>query len=285
MSEIHPGWVDVHLHLTDPAFAGEEDEVLERAWAAGVRWVVTCGTDLADSVGAVELARRYPGRVWATVGVHPHQAKSWALETEAELEELAADPHVVAIGEIGLDFHYDFSPRDVQEEVFRRQLRLARRLGLPVVIHSREAAAETLAAVREEGPVEGLLHCFSGDAAFAREVLELGLFISVGGMLTFKKMETLRQVVAAAPRERICLETDAPYLAPVPHRGKRNEPAWVAESGKALAALWGAGVDETAEMTTANAHRLFPRASRFGVEQGGGAGDAGGGHHRSPVGR
>jgi len=170
---------------------------------------------------------------------------------------------VVAIGEIGLDFHYTFAPRDVQEAVFRRQLRLARRLSLPVVIHSREATAETLAVLREEMPVEGVLHCFTGDPELAQGGLELGLFLSVGGMLTFKKMEALREAVATLPRDRICLETDAPYLAPVPYRGKRNEPAWVVESGKALADLWGVDPDEAAAVTAANARRLFPRVAEW----------------------
>lgn len=252
-------WVDSHLHLTDDAFQGEEEEVLQRAWAAGLGWVVTCGTDLGSSRRAVDLARREPGRVWATVGFHPHEARLWEEGSEAALQELAADPHVVAIGEIGLDFHYDHSPREVQDRVFRRQLRLARRLGLPVVVHSREAEAETLAALKEEGPVRGLLHCFHGDEAFAAAVLDLGLYVSVGGMLTFPSMDDLRRVVATLPRDRVLLETDAPYLAPVPHRGRRNEPAWVIENGRALAALWGMEPLEVARLTTANARRLFAR--------------------------
>lgn len=257
------GWVDMHLHLTDPAFQGEEAAVLARAWAAGVQWVVTSGTDLESSQRAVALARRFPGRVWATVGFHPHEAGQWTEASEAALEGLAGDPHVVAIGEIGLDFHYTFAPRDVQEAVFRRQLRLARRLSLPVVIHSREATVEILAVLREEMPVEGVLHCFTGDPELAQGGLELGLFLSVGGMLTFKKMEALREAVATLPRDRICLETDAPYLAPVPYRGKRNEPAWVVESGKALADLWGVDPDEAAAVTAANARRLFPRVAEW----------------------
>ncbi|BAS29000.1 hydrolase TatD [Limnochorda pilosa] len=253
-------WVDVHLHLTDETFRGEEEAVLRRAEESGIAWVVTSGVDLESSERAVELARRHPGRVWATVGVHPHEARLWDEGSEAALERLAADPHVVAVGEIGLDFHYDHSPRDVQARVFRRQIRLARKLGLPVVIHSREAPGETLAALREEGRAEGLLHCFHGDQAFAREVLDLGLFVSVGGMLTFRSMDGLRQVVTGLPRERVCLETDAPYLAPVPHRGRRNEPAWVIESGRVLATLWHMEPLEAARLTAANARRLFRRA-------------------------
>jgi len=244
--------VDAHCHLTGAYAEGAAAEVqLARARAEGVEGFIAVGTDLADSREVLDLARRTPG-VQASLGVHPHEAKSWSAEAEAELEALCADPAVRFVGETGLDFHYDLSPRAEQEAAFRAQIRLARRVGKPLMIHTRSAPEETLRVLREEGASAGIIHCFSEDRAFAEGALDLGFHLSFSGILTFKKAEAIREVAAWAPLDRILVETDAPFLAPVPYRGKPNEPGYVRFTAQALAELRGLDPRRLAETTTRN---------------------------------
>lgn len=256
--------VDSHAHLGDAQLAGDLAGVLARASAAGVAAVVDVGADVASSRLAVATASRWPA-VWATVGVHPHDAAGADDAAFAELRRLAAEPRVVAIGECGLDYFRDLSPRDVQRRVFARQLALARELGLPAVIHCRSAQAEGSDAYAEcldvvaaelGCPARGVLHCFQGDGAVARRALGLGLRIGIGGSLTFPREEALRRTVAELPLERLLLETDCPYLTPRPKRG-RNEAAYVRHTAECLAALLRLPLGRVAEATTAGARELF----------------------------
>ena len=238
---------------------------IARMREAGMRGCVTIGTDLEESRRAAALAERH-GDVWATAGLHPHDAKDWSAEIEREFRALAESERVVAIGEIGLDFFRDLSPRGRQHEALRAQLGLASELGLPVVIHSREAHepcfAELAAWVSGGGadgigdPV-GVLHCFSGDAELASRYAELGFMISFAGPVTYPKSEALRGAAAALPEDRIVVETDCPYLPPQTRRGEKNEPAWAAETAGLIAELRGVAPERLAEQTTANAARLF----------------------------
>ena len=249
--------VDSHAHLDDRKLASQQDAILARAREAGVAAVVNIGADVASSRASVALARR-EAMVSAAVGIHPHDASEAVEASWGELERLAADDCVVAIGECGLDFYRDLSPRDVQRQVFARHLALAEAVGLPVVIHCRDAYAECLGIVRSEraAPVRGVLHCFQGDAAAARAALDLGLYVAVGGSITFPREEALRRVVADLPLERLLVETDAPYLTPRPKRG-RNEPAYVRIVAQRLAEMLGVSFERVAEATTANARSLF----------------------------
>lgn len=251
--------VDTHAHIASDAFADDVEAVLERAAAAGVHTVVCVADDVHAAKRGLELAERFGGRVVATAGIHPHQAGAATAEDLAELASIVDGGAVVAVGEMGLDYHYDFAPVDVQQEVFRHQLRLAKRVGLPVILHSRKAEHDVLRILEEEGADEigGVMHCFWGDAEAARRTLDLGFYIGVGGPVTFKNTGDLREILAEVPLERMIIETDSPYLAPVPYRGKRNEPAYVAETAASLAALLGVPVATVAEQTTANARRLF----------------------------
>jgi TatD DNase family protein len=252
--------VDSHCHLDDPQFDADREEVIERAVAAGVSRMLAVGTGKGppDLEAGIRLAERYPF-IYATVGVHPHDASKATEETFARIEELAAHPKVVAIGEIGLDYHYDFSPRDVQHAVFARQVEIAAELGKPIVIHTREAWADTMALLRPGAPVAGIIHCFTGDERQAREALDLGFHLAFGGVLTFPKADAVRQAARITPEDRLLVETDCPYLAPVPHRGKRNEPAFMTEVVRRLAAERDRDPEEIAEATTRNIERLCLR--------------------------
>jgi TatD DNase family protein len=249
--------VDSHCHLDDSKFDEDREQVIERARAAGVERMLAIGTGNGppDLEVAVRLADRYPF-LYATVGVHPHDASKATEETFVRLRELAAHPKVLAIGEIGLDYHYDFSPRDVQRAVFERQLALAAEVGKPIVIHTREAWDDTLAQIRTL-PHGGIMHCFTGDAAQARQALDRGFHLSYGGVLTFPKAENVREAARLTPDDRLLVETDCPYLAPVPHRGRRNEPAFVVETVRRLADVRATGADEVASVTTGNFERLM----------------------------
>lgn len=248
--------VDAHCHLTGSYAEGVEAEaLLARARAEGVEGFIAVGTDLEDSRAVLALTRTMPG-VQASLGVHPHEARSWSPEVEAELERLVADPCVRFVGETGLDFHYDLSPRAEQEAAFRAQIRMARRVGKPLMIHTRTAPAETLRVLREEGASAGIIHCFSEDMVFARGALDLGFHLSFSGILTFKKAEAIREVAAWAPLDRILVETDAPFLAPVPYRGRPNEPGFVRFTAQALAELRGMDPRRLAETTTTNLEAL-----------------------------
>jgi len=252
--------VDSHCHLDDAQFDADREETIERALAAGVSRMLAIGTGKGppDLEAAIRLAERYPF-IYATVGVHPHDASKATEETFARLKELAGHPKVVAIGEIGLDYHYDFSPRDVQQAVFARQVEMAAECGKPISIHTREAWADTMAMLRPRAPVSGIMHCFTGDGGQAREALDLGLHLAFGGVLTFPKAEEVRQAARITPEGRLLVETDCPYLAPVPHRGKRNEPAFMTEVVRRLAAGRGCDPEEIAAATTRNFERLCLR--------------------------
>ncbi len=250
--------IDTHCHLQDKRFAGDLEAVLDRAQEAGVAYVLVVGSDLATSREACELAQKYP-QLFAIVGVHPHDSKDADRATFDEIRKLAAQERVVALGEMGLDYHYDFSPRKIQQRVFRYQIGLARELGLPIVIHDREAHADTMAILKEEKAEEvgGVLHCYSGSWEMARECIKMGFYISIAGPVTFANAKKLVQVVENLPLEHLLVETDAPYLTPVPHRGKRNEPAYVRHVAEAIARIKGIAVEEVEEQTTANAIKLF----------------------------
>lgn len=253
--------IDSHAHLDFEDFENDLDGVVARARAAGLERIVCVGLwrRPGDFGNALALAARDPSFFSATAGIHPHEAAQVPEADWEALGRLARDPRVVAIGEMGLDFHYDRSPRPVQEEAFRRSLRLAREVEKPIVIHIREADAPCLRCLREEGiPAQGgVVHCFTGDAAAARAYLDLGLHISVSGIVTFRTAEPIREAVRITPRDRLLVETDSPFLAPIPFRGKRNEPAYVAHVAAKVAEVWGTTPDEVARVTTANVKRLF----------------------------
>ena len=256
--------IDSHCHLADEVFAPDLDTVIARARAAGIErvLVVLAAGSAQEAAQAQKLVALWPS-VFVAIGVHPHQAVEHAQAPEKTADvvraQLRATPPARAIGEIGLDYHYDFSPRDVQVSVFRSQVRLARDEGLPVVIHTREADADTLAVLREEGggDLRGVVHCFTGDAALAKSALDLGLYISVAGILTFPKAGALRDVIRGVPIDRLLTETDSPFLTPVPHRGTRNEPMHVSRVVGALADLHSLPADEVAARTAENFVALF----------------------------
>ncbi|MGE5598223.1 MAG: TatD family hydrolase [Bacteroidota bacterium] len=249
--------IDAHVHLNDEAYAADLEAVLDRARAAGVARLVVAGYDAPSSRAAVDLASSHE-EVWAAVGVSPHAAASWNEETAREIAALARAAKVVAVGEIGLDYHYDFAPRGVQRAVFRAQLALAASCGRPVVVHNREAHADTLAILAEQkAGVRGVMHCFSGSLETALTAWQQGFRISFAGPLTFKNADRLRAIAARLPREALLVETDAPYLAPHPHRGRRNEPANVRLVLEALAAARGEAPEATAEAVWENAARTF----------------------------
>ena len=253
---------DTHAHLHDAALLGEIDAVLERARAAGVERIVTVGTDIETSRAAVRLAEAQDG-VYAAVGMHPHDAKDWSGEASRELRALAASESVVAIGEIGLDFYRNLSPREAQFRAFREQLELAEELDLPVIIHSREAHDETWdvlapwgASCRRGAPV-GVIHCFSGHDTLALAYAEMGFLISFAGPVTYPKNDELRAAAKALRGDAIVLETDCPYLSPQGRRGRRNEPAYVRETAEVVAEVRSVGLEVVAAQATANAGRLF----------------------------
>lgn len=250
--------IDSHCHLSDNKFVADYAAVLSRAQQSGVGSVINIGSNLANSREVLAAAEACDG-MWATVGVHPHEAASWNEGTSDTLRQLAQHPKVVAIGETGLDFHYDFSPREQQEHAFRQSIRLARELKLPLVIHDREADAMLLNVLREENASEigGVVHCFTSDIETARAVLDLNFHIGFTGIITFPKSHELREVVKFVPMGRTLIETDAPYCAPVPHRGKRNEPAFVKFVAEKVAEVKGMSIEEVARGTTENAKRLF----------------------------
>jgi TatD DNase family protein len=251
--------VDSHCHLDDDQFAADRDATIERARAAGVERMMAIGTGSGppDLEAGLRLAREYPF-IYATVGVHPHDAAKVTPETFDQLAAFAREAKVLAIGEIGLDYHYDFSPRDVQRRVFVEQLVMAAQAKKPIVIHTREAWDDTLALIREHGlPFGGIMHCFTGGPTEARQALELGFHLSFGGIVTFPKADAVRQAAALTPEDRLLVETDAPYLAPVPHRGKRNEPAFILETVRRLADARTDTPEHVAAVTTRNFERLF----------------------------
>lgn len=283
--------IDSHCHIDGESFDADRDEVVQRARDAGVSAMLNVGTGdphSDDFRRAVAVAESYEN-VWASVGVHPHDAKLYDDTAESHLIDIATNSSkVIAWGEIGLDHYYDHSPRDIQSNVFRRQIQTAKRLGLPIIIHSRDADDETVEMLAEEFPLRGdgsannvfenlsseptsssheqespgVMHCFGGTAKMAAECLELGFYISFAGNVTFKKAENLREAAAVVPIERMLVETDCPYLTPVPHRGKRNEPSMVVHTATFLSELKGIDPVEFAKKTTDNFYNLFRKASR-----------------------
>src|SRR6185369_5963323 len=252
--------IDSHCHLDFPDYGGDRPEVLRRARDAGVTAMICIGSgrDVAPAREAVRLAAAEPD-IFAAVGVHPHDVAGMTDDDWAELDRLARAPRVVGIGETGLDYHYDHSPRDVQRAAYHRFVELARVARLPVISHVRDAHADAADVLGATGAAElgGVIHCFTGGVADARRYLDLGQDLSFSGILTFKTAGELREVAAYAPLDRILVETDAPYLAPIPYRGKRNEPAYVVKTLELLASLRGIDVAEADRATTANARRLF----------------------------
>jgi TatD DNase family protein len=262
MSEdLNPALVDSHCHIDMPQFDADRKEVVDRAREAGLLEMLVVGG--VDEEQGHRRALRVAGELGlpASAGIHPHEAK---LATEAvydELRGLARDRKIVAVGEIGLDFHYDHSPRPQQREVFRRQVRLAREVGLPMIVHTRQADEETAALLEEEGAGEtgGVIHCFTGGHELARRALALGFCISFSGIVAFPRSEVIQEVARTMPLDRLLVETDAPFLAPPPHRGKRNEPAFVVDVARKVAAVRGVGLEEIARAAVANYARLFSR--------------------------
>jgi TatD DNase family protein len=255
--------IDSHCHL-DYYSDAERPQVLARAASAGVGGMVTIGTSLAQSRRLPEMAQAQPN-LWCTVGIHPHHAAEEPIPEPEEIAALTSDPKVIGIGESGLDYFYDRSPRDVQQAGFRAHIRAARLAGVPLAIHARDADADIAAILQDEqetgGDFQFLLHCFSSSRALAEAAIALGGYVSFSGILTFPKSNELRAIAGDLPAERLLVETDAPYLAPVPFRGKRNEPAYVAHTARVLAEQRGMETEALADLTTANFRRLFRKAS------------------------
>jgi TatD DNase family protein len=253
--------IDSHCHLDFPDFADERDTIIARALAAGVQRLITISTRVDRFAAVSALAEQY-GPVYCSVGTHPHQAHEEPEASVATLLSLARHPKCVAIGEAGLDYHYDRSPRDVAARVFRTHIAAARDSGLPLVIHARDADADVAAILEEEmqgGPFAAVLHCFTASKQLAETGIKLGFYVSFSGVLTFKNATELRAIAALVPLDRLLVETDAPYLAPVPYRGKRNEPAFVVETARVLAAVKQIDLSVLAAATTANVLRLFAK--------------------------
>ncbi|HEX5875577.1 MAG TPA: TatD family hydrolase [Pyrinomonadaceae bacterium] len=255
-------FIDSHAHIDGPEFDADRDEVIARARAAGVSIILNVGTGDPHSGAferAVELGKRHES-VYTAIGTHPHDARLYDDAAEAGIKTLIESERVIAWGEIGLDFHYDNSPRDVQVAVFKRQLRAARECNLPVVIHTREAEAETIEILKTDydgAERRGIFHCFSGSRELAERAVELGFMVSFSGIVTFKKAEELRETARGVPLDRLLIETDCPYLTPIPYRGKRNEPAYVVEVARCLAGLHDVDLEEMARITTANFNDFF----------------------------
>ncbi|HPC87187.1 MAG TPA: TatD family hydrolase [Smithellaceae bacterium] len=248
--------IDSHAHLEMKEFDPDRSDVIERARAAGIDGIVTVGTNPDLSRKALAIARQHEN-IYSTVGIHPHDAAAADDPSLEVLKKLAQDPKVVAYGEIGLDYFRNLSPREKQVEMFAKQLDLACELNLPVVIHDREAHEQTLRMVKASGVRSGVFHCFSGDWAMARQCIDLGFYISVPGVVTFDRSKVLQEVVRQAPIDRILLETDCPYLAPVPHRGKRNEPAFLLHTARKVAEIKGLAWEDVANTAAQNTRRLF----------------------------
>ena len=258
------GIFDYHAHYDDPKFDGDRAQVLARVHEGGVEYIINAGADLETSRSSIRLAEEFPF-VYAVVGVHPQDAQDAPEDYLARLEEMAAHPKVVGIGEIGLDYHYDYSPRSQQKEAFRAQLRLAADLGLPVIIHQREAEEDVLEILDRAGPLRygGVLHCFSGSLATLDSCLALNLSVGLGGMVTFAKAEAVRAAARAVPLERLVLETDCPYLTPHPHRGKTNQPAYLPLVAAQISRLRDIEEGELIEACKENAQALFGLAKRI----------------------
>lgn len=249
---------DTHVHLNDDQFSEDVEDVIARAKAAGVDYMLVVGFDRKTIERALELIEQYDF-LYASVGWHPVDAIDMTDEDLVWLEQVAAHPKVVALGEMGLDYHWDKSPQDIQKEVFRKQITLAKKLKLPIIIHNRDATQDIINILKEESAEEigGIMHCYSGSVEVAKECLDLNFYISLGGPVTFKNAKRPKEVAMETPLDRLLIETDCPYLAPHPYRGKRNEPAFVKLVAEQIAELRGISFDEVSQATTANAKRVF----------------------------
>ena len=254
-------WTDTHCHLNHPDFASDAGLVWSRAKDAGVHAAVVVGYDLASSESALQVAERLAG-CWASVGIHPHDAVQCDENALLQLHRLASHPRATAIGEIGLDYYRNLSPKDAQQQALEQQIHLALQLRLPVIIHCRDAYDDLL-PILARYPLRGVLHCFSGELHHAQRAVEMGWYLGIGGVVTFKNAHTLREVVQRVPLENLLLETDAPYLAPMPHRGKRNEPAYIPLIARMVASLKNVPLEELATVTTQNARCLFSLEERY----------------------
>ena len=252
--------VDSHCHLDFSDFAAEREKIIERARSAGIETMLTISTRLDEFDRVRTITEEHDG-IWCSVGAHPHEAKDHTALAPRQLVGLALHPKVVGLGETGLDFHYDLSPRDIQERVFRIHIEASHESGLPLIIHARKADREVARILEEERPPPGVMHCFSSGRALAEAALGLGFYISISGIVTFRNAEELRAIVRDLPLDRLLVETDAPYHAPVPYRGKRNEPAFLAATAATVAELKGIELRHLAEMTSANFFRLFGKAN------------------------
>jgi len=252
-------YLDTHAHLTFPEFSIDLPEVIKRAKEAGLSAIINIALDDEAIAQSIKISQEYPGYVYMAAGTHPHEASQWKEEHYQKFKELAVKNKFVAIGETGLDYHYKLSPIESQQDVFRHFLRMAQELVIPAVIHSRDAAQDTIKVLKEEnnGGLKGVLHCFAGDMELGKVALDMGLYISFTGNITFPKAEIIRQAAKQIPMDRILIETDCPFLSPPPYRGKRNEPSYVVEVAKKIAEIKGLSVEEVAEITTKNAKTLF----------------------------
>ncbi|MEE9591069.1 MAG: TatD family hydrolase [Thermodesulfobacteriota bacterium] len=255
-----PLFIDTHAHLDDPRFNKDREDVIKRAIEAGIEHIITVGCWEPEKGldTAVRIAESYDN-IYTAIGAHPHDARVASNDTFQQIEALTEHKKVIAIGETGLDFHYDKSPRNIQMDVFRRHIQIARRSNLPLIIHTREAEGDTLDILKEEGGEEigGVFHCFSGDHEMARECIKMGFFLSFTGIVTFTNATNIHEIIKKVPVERILLETDCPYLSPEPHRGKRNEPAFLVETAKKIAEIKALSLEDIARITTLNAKELF----------------------------
>lgn len=251
-------FIDTHAHIFLPNFTGEVDQIIDRAKAAGVDYLIVPGTDVATSIQAVELSEKYDC-VYAAVGVHPHDTKDWNDSLVEKLEELAKNKKVVAIGEIGLDYYYDFSPREIQLLAFESQIKLALKLNLPIIVHNREANDDVMSLARKykDSGLRAQFHCFAGSIHDARELIEMHHFISFPGNVTFKNADGIRKVLSRIALDNLLLETDAPFMTPVPHRGERNEPAYIKLVAEKIAEVHKLTVEDVGRSTSYNAHKLF----------------------------
>ncbi|MEW6713957.1 MAG: YchF/TatD family DNA exonuclease [Nitrospirota bacterium] len=257
MTTIGQELIDTHCHLDMEAFEGDIDATLKRAADANIAYIINIGSDREGNIKGLQISRNYPN-VYSSVGIHPHDAETFDDALQSELRSWIKEPKVVAVGEVGLDYHYMHSSKEAQIEAFKKQIALARDSGLPVIIHSREAEDDTMKILRQEASgIAGVLHCFSGDIKAAEEAMKLGFYISIAGPITFKKADMLREVARNIPDERLLIETDAPYLSPEPMRGKRNEPAFLKYTAEAVAKIRGVTLEDLARITTLNAKTLF----------------------------
>jgi len=248
--------IDTHCHLEMDEFDPDREEVIKRAKDAGIEAIITIGSDLEGNIGGLELSKKYDF-IYSSVGFHPHDAKDFTEDIFNQIKTWVKREKVVAIGEIGLDYHYDNSPREIQKDVFMRQIQYAKEIGLPVIIHSREAKRDTLEIIKESGINKGVLHCFSGDIDMAERAMAMGFYISIAGPVTFKNARKPKEIAKMIPDDYLLIETDAPYLTPEPFRGRRNEPSYIVHTAKAIAELRGITLEDLLRITTINAKRLF----------------------------